>query len=181
MRVTSKSEYAVRACLHLAGLEGGSATAEAIATAAQIPNKYLENILAELRTAGLVRSRRGSSGGYRLARPASDIRLADVLRSVEGPLATVRGQPAEELDYDPSIAALQQVWVALRAAIRSVLESVSIEDVATGALPSEVLALSADPASWQSTAERSARLLPEAPHPHGRPDGAPSGQEEASA
>jgi Rrf2 family protein len=160
MRVTAKSEYAVRACLHLAAVAEGSATAEAIATSQQIPAKYLENILGELRTAGLVRSRRGASGGYRLARPPSDIRLADVLRAVEGPLATVHGQPAEELDYQPAVAALQQVWVALRAAIRTVLESVTIEDVVTGRLPPQVSALSADPGSWESTAQRSARRRP---------------------
>jgi Rrf2 family protein len=132
---------------------------EAIAAAQHIPSKYLENILADLRSAGLLRSQRGSSGGYRLARSAESISVADVIRAVEGPLATVRGEPAEELEYLGSAASLQQLWIAVRAALRGVLEQTTIADVAAGRLPAEIRALAEDPESWETTAQRSVRTL----------------------
>ncbi len=111
---------------------------EAVADAEDIPVRFLENILAELRHAGLVHSRRGSDGGYWLGRAPAEISIADVIRAVEGPLATVRGEPAEELDYPDGAKPLKDVWVALRANIREVLESVTLADLAGAELPGQV-------------------------------------------
>ena len=122
--------------------------AEALAQAQKIPLKFLENIMADLRQARLVRSQRGTEGGYWLARPADNVALADVMRAVEGPLTTVRGRPSEEVEYEGSAEPLRQVWVAVRASLRSVLESVTIADVARGELPDGVAALTADDDAW---------------------------------
>lgn len=157
--MTSRADYAVRACIHLASHEGATVKGEAIAVAQDIPVKYLESILADLRTAGLLRSQRGASGGYRLARPPETISVADVMRAVEGPLATVRGEPAEELDYDRSVRSLQRLWIATRAALRGVLEQTTIADLADDRLPPQVRSLADDPQSWESTTERSMRAL----------------------
>ncbi len=149
MRITAKADYALRAAAELAALEGeGPVKGERIATAQEIPLKFLENILSELRTSGLVSSRRGSDGGYWLARPAAEISLADVLRAVEGPLASVRGEGAEVLEGRGAAQALPRVWVALRANLRAVLEHVSLADLAQGRLPAEIDALADDPDAW---------------------------------
>jgi len=138
----------MRAMVHLAGAGGGPVKADRISQAQEIPVKFLENIMIDLRHAGLVRSQRGSEGGYWLARPADEITLADVMRGVEGPLANVRGLRAEELSYAGSAEPLQRVWVAVRASLRAVLESVTLADVARGELPASVDALTADDDAW---------------------------------
>ena len=149
MRVTAKADYAVRAVAELAAAEGdGPVKGEQIATAQDIPLKFLENILSELRASGIVASRRGSDGGYWLDRPAAEITVADVMRAVEGPLASIRGTGPERLSYDGAAAALPQMWVALRASLRTVLEHVTLADLASGELPSEVAALTEDPDAW---------------------------------
>ena len=147
MRTTAKADYAVRAAVELAAA-GEMTTAEQIADAQGIPLNFLENILRDLRRAGLVESRRGQAGGYVLARPAESITLADVIRAVEGPLANVRGYRSEEVEYGGSAAPLREVWVAVRASLRSVLESVTLADVAAGELPESVVRLTADGDAW---------------------------------
>ena len=125
MRVSAKADYAVRAMVELAAAGSTSerpAKGELLGAAQSIPLRFLERILSELRVHGLVQSRRGSDGGYWLARPADDITLAEVIRAVEGPLATVRGEPADELDYPGPSKPVREVWLALRVNIRQVLE-----------------------------------------------------------
>ena len=147
MRTTAKADYAVRAAVELAAA-GELVTAEHIAQAQGIPVNFLENILRDLRRGGIVDSRRGQQGGYTLARPAAEISVADVIRAVEGPLANVRGHPPEELEYDGSAAKLRDVWVALRASVRSVLERVTLADLARGELPPEIALLTSDADAW---------------------------------
>ena len=141
MRVTAKADYAVRAAVELAAAGEGPVKGESIAGAQEISLRFLENILGELRHAGLVRSQRGADGGYWLARPAAEISVADVIRAVEGPLASVRSEPPEELAYTGSAVPLREVWLALRVNIRAVLESVTLADVVAGRLPAEVTGL----------------------------------------
>jgi Rrf2 family protein len=149
VRTTAKADYAVRAAIELAAAPPDVAiTAEQIARATGIPHNFLENILGELRRAGLVHSRRGQAGGYLLAKRADEISIADVIRAVEGPLANVRGLSPEELDYEGSAAKLRDVWVALRASVRSVLEQVSLADVAHGDLPPRVAELTREADAW---------------------------------
>jgi Rrf2 family protein len=150
--VTAKVDYAVRASVVLADAaeaDAGPLKGEQIASGQSIPVKYLENILSELRQAGIVRSQRGAEGGYWLGRPASEVTLADIIRAVEGPLANVRGERPEDLAYPDGTGALQDVWIATRAALRSVLETVTLHDVARGRLPRNVQALVSDPAAWE--------------------------------
>lgn len=147
MRTTAKADYAVRAAVELAAADE-LVTAEQIANAQGIPVNFLENILRDLRRAGVVESRRGQQGGYALARPAEEISVADVIRAVEGPLANVRGLPPEELEYVGSSAKLRDVWVAVRASVRSVLEQVTLADLARGELPERVEALTRDADAW---------------------------------
>ena len=128
MRVSAKVDYALRAMLELAAA-GGLVKGEQLATAQAIPQKFLESILIDLRHAELVASRRGMEGGYTLARPAEEISLADVIRAVEGPIATVRGARPEEVEYDGAAVGLQPLWLELRAAMRSVLEETTLADV----------------------------------------------------
>ncbi|MFM8236663.1 MAG: RrF2 family transcriptional regulator [Actinomycetota bacterium] len=149
MRITAKADYAVRAAIELAAAPGdGPVKGEDVARAQGIPRNFLENILTELRRAGLVRSRRGAEGGYWLARPATEISIADVLRAVEGPLAAVQGERPDRLGYGGAAEQLPVVWVALRSSLREVLERVSLADVATGALPEVVTRRAADPDAW---------------------------------
>ena len=148
MRVSAKADYAIRAMVELAAAGEGPVKAERIAQAQEIPLKFLENIMTDLRQAALVRSQRGTEGGYWLARPAAEITLAQVLRAVEGPLANVRGRRSEQVEYSGSAAPLREVWIAVRASLRSVLESVTLADVAAGELPPAVEALTADADAW---------------------------------
>ncbi len=151
MRVSAKAEYAVRAAIELAASDGENPVKKSVIVEAQkIPPKFLENILAELRHAGLVESQRGADGGYWLTKPASEISVADVMRAVEGPLASVRSQRPEALEYDGVAEPLQKVWVALRASIRDVLESTSLEQLVSGDLPADLLAIVEPPEAWAS-------------------------------
>jgi Rrf2 family protein len=147
VKITAKADYAVRAAAELAAGEAGARPlkAEAIATAQGIPQNFLENILSDLRHAGLVRSQRGADGGYRLAKPAAEVSVADVIRAVEGPLAAVRGEAPEDVSYSGAAAPLQDVWIAVRASLRAVVEHVSLADVAAGRVPAEVAELARDP------------------------------------
>jgi Rrf2 family protein len=148
MRVSAKADYAVRAAAELAAAGPGPVKGEMLAQAQGIPLKFLENILGELKHAGLVRSQRGSEGGYWLARPATEITIADVIRAVEGPLASVRGEAPETVKYGGSAEALGKLWVAVRANLRAVLEEVTVADVASGELPEIVDEITSDPAAW---------------------------------
>lgn len=152
MRVSAKSDYAVRACVELAirspSRSAGTTKGELLGEAQQIPTKYLENILAELRRSGVVGSQRGSDGGYWLARPPEEISVADVMRAVEGPLADVRGEAPEELEYIGQAVPLERVWIALRSALRSVLEQVTLADVAGDNLPEHLGPLLDEPGAW---------------------------------
>jgi len=148
VRITAKVDYAVRAAVELAAAPPGPVKGEALAARQGIPVKFLENILSDLRRAGLVASQRGAEGGYRLARPPADVSVADIIRAVEGPLADVHGTPPEELDYVGPAASLQEVWVATRAALRSILEEVSVADIAEGSLPAVVETYLDVPDAW---------------------------------
>ena len=148
MRVSAKADYAVRATVELAAAGGGPLKREVLASAQGIPSGFLENILLDLRQADVIRSQRGPEGGYWLARAASEISVADVVRAVEGPLASVRGARPGELSFQGSARPLEELWVALRASLRSVLESVTLADLAAGELPAEVAALARDPDAW---------------------------------
>jgi Rrf2 family protein len=139
MNLTAKADYAVRAMVELAAADGGLLKVEAIATAQGVPLGFLENILLELRHARLVRSQRGAAGGYRLARRADEITVADVIRTVEGPIASIRSERPDDLSYPGTAAPLREVWVALRTNMRAVLESVTLADIAGGALPAEAM------------------------------------------
>src|SRR5437763_918319 len=146
MRISAKAEYAVRATVELAAAGSEKPVkAELIATAQEIPLNFLENILGDLRHAGIVRSHRGAEGGFRLARPPEAVTIADVIRAVDGPLASVRGGPPEDASYGGSAEALGRVWIAVRANLRRVLEQVTIADVASGRLPAAVDRLAEDP------------------------------------
>jgi Rrf2 family protein len=149
VRISAKVDYAVRALVELAAATGEKPVkAERLATAQEIPLNFLENILGELRHAGIVRSHRGAEGGFRLARPADQVTIADVIRAVEGPLASVRGGPPEDTSYAGAATALPRVWIAVRANLRKVVERVTIADVASGKLPSVIDKLAEDPEAW---------------------------------
>ena len=149
MRTTAKADYAVRAAVELAAVGTGEPVkADQIAEAQSIPLNFLENILAELRRAGIVESRRGAAGGYLLARPPEEISLADVIRAVEGPLANVRGMSPDLLEYEGSAEKLRDVWVALRSSVRGVLEQVTLADVAKGELPPHIAELTQAADAW---------------------------------
>ena len=148
MRISARADYAVRAAVELAAAGEGPTKGEAIAQAQAIPLKFLENILGDLRHAGIVRSQRGADGGYWLARPADQITVADVIRAVEGPLASVRGGPPEEVAYSGAAEPLARVWIAVRASLRSVVERVTLADVAAGRLPARISKLAEDPEAW---------------------------------
>jgi Rrf2 family protein len=147
MRLSARVDYALRAVCELAAADGAR-TVEQLSAAQHIPNKYLESILGELRRGGLLRSQRGPEGGYRLARPATEISIADVIRALDGELANVRGSRPENLSYAGAAASLQEVWIALRASERAILEGVTLAHVAEGKLPRPVEALVANPSAW---------------------------------
>lgn len=124
--------------------------AGAIAAVQDIPHKFLEGILGDLRRGGIVDSRRGGGGGYRLAREASAITVADVIRAVDGPIVSVRGERPTGLEYTGSAQPLLPLWIALRANVRKILEGVTIADIAGDALPEPVQQLAAEPAAWEN-------------------------------
>jgi Rrf2 family protein len=140
-------DYALRALSELAAANAPR-TVEQLSEAQHIPKKYLESNLGELRRSGLLRSQRGPEGGYRLSRPATEISIADVIRALDGELANVRGSRPENLAYIGSAAALQEVWIALRASERTILEGVTLAHVVSGELPKPVATLAANPAAW---------------------------------
>ncbi|MGC5051984.1 RrF2 family transcriptional regulator [Micromonospora sp. DT48] len=152
MRLSARVDYALRAVAELASVTGAGrgrpVTADQIARAQQIPPKFLESILLQLRRGGVVQAQRGPEGGYWLARPAEEISLAEVIRVIDGPLAHIRGQRPENLGYEGAARALQEVWIALRASERQILELVTVADVARGTLPEPVTELVADPGAW---------------------------------
>ncbi|MEU9138946.1 Rrf2 family transcriptional regulator [Streptomyces sp. NPDC048404] len=149
MRISARADYAVRAALQLAASpDDVPLKAEAIADAQDIPHKFLESILNGMRRGGLVLSRRGGNGGYRLARPAETISIADVIRAVDGPLVSVRGVRPPELSYTGPAESLLPLWIALRSNVREILEGVSLADVASARLPADVSALTNAPGAW---------------------------------
>ena len=147
MRLSARVDYALRATVELAAADAPR-TVDQLSAAQNIPAKYLESILGELRRGGLLRSQRGPDGGYRLARTAAEISIADVIRALDGELANVRGSRPEDLAYVGAATALQEVWIALRASERAILEKVTLADVATGQMPASVATLAADPSAW---------------------------------
>jgi Rrf2 family protein len=150
MHVSAKADYAVRAAVELAAAGAGPVKGDRIAEAQQIPLKFLENILSDLRHAGYVQSQRGAEGGYWLAEPAETITLADIIRVVDGPLANVRGARPESVEYEGSASHLVEVWIAVRVSLRGVLERVTLADLVAGVLPAEVKELTADADAWVS-------------------------------
>jgi Rrf2 family protein len=149
VRVSAKTDYAIRAALELAAApDEKPVKGERIATAQAIPLRFLENILMQLRHAGLVDSRRGAEGGYRLARPAAEVTLADVIRAIDGPLAGVSGARPETLGFEGVAEPMRDVWIAVRASLRAVLEQVTLADVVSGELPANVRTLVADEDAW---------------------------------
>jgi len=148
MRVSAKADYAVRAAAELAAADDGPVKGEKLADAQDIPLQFLEHILLELKHAGIVRARRGAKGGYWLAREAGDVTIADIVRAVEGPIAHVQSAPPESIEYRGNAEHLQEVWIAVRASLRTVLEHVTLADLVSGELPGEVKALAAEPDAW---------------------------------
>src|SRR3954447_13873497 len=150
MRVSAKSDYALRALIELAGRDGGSpVSAEELGRLQEIPHGFLQAILADLRRAGVVMSQRGQSGGWRMARDATTVSVADVIRAVDGPLVSVYGLRPEAVSYNERADALQRVWIAARHSLRDVFEQVSVADLAAGALPDAVARLTEDDDAWQ--------------------------------
>ncbi len=149
MRISAKADYAVRAAIELAAAPDSKAVpAERIATSQGIPLNFLEHILSELRVAGVVRSQRGTDGGYRLAKEPRQITIADIIRAVEGPLATVRGGKPEEAEYPGVASQLPRVWIAVRKNLRNVVEHVTVADIANASLPDPINLLADDPEAW---------------------------------
>ena len=150
MQISAKSDYAVRALLSLAAREPALVKIDVVVTDQALPRKFVEAILGELRRAGLVRSHRGAEGGYALSHPASEITLGAVIRAVDGPLAEVRGLRPHETEYVGVAEHLPQVWVAVRSALRSVLDETTLAQVLAGDLPTHVRSLVEVPDAWQS-------------------------------
>jgi Rrf2 family protein len=157
MRLSARVDYALRASAELAVASasdtgGHPITAVQLAEAQQIPPKFLENILGQLRRSGIIRSQRGPDGGYWLAKPAEQITLADIIRAIDGPLLGVRGERPEHVGYNGAAHSLQEVWIALRANERLILEEVTLAHIAAGKLPDSVQKLTEDPKAWDSPA-----------------------------
>ncbi|EIV95961.1 Rrf2 family transcriptional regulator [Frankia sp. QA3] len=148
MQISARADYALRALLTLAASDGQLVKGESLALAQDLPLRFLENILTDLRRAGLVQSRRGADGGYQLGRPADQITVATVIRVTDGPLASVRGRRPEDACYEGAAKNLQDVWIAVRVNLRRVLENVTLADVAGGRLPEIVTTLGKDPDAW---------------------------------
>jgi Rrf2 family protein len=148
MRVSAKADYAVRAAAELAAAEEGPIKGGRLAEAQDIPLQFLEHILLELKHNGIVRARRGAKGGYWLAKPADEVTVADIVRAVEGPIAHVQSTPPEAIEYRGNSEHLQEVWIAVRASLRSVLEEVTLADIVSGEMPSVVTDLVAAPGAW---------------------------------
>jgi Rrf2 family protein len=150
MRVSAKSDYALRALIELASREDGSpVSAEELGRLQEIPHNFLQAILADLRKAGIVHAQRGQSGGWRLAKEAESVSVADVIRAVDGPLVSVYGLRPEAVSYNDRAEVLQRVWIAARHSLRDVFEEVSVADLASGKLPSPVARLTEGEDAWQ--------------------------------
>jgi Rrf2 family protein len=149
VRISAKEDYAIRATIELAVANGGTIKRERIAEAQGIPAPFLENILLQLKRAEIVDAQRGAEGGFRLARPASEISVADVIRAVSGPMATVRGVRPQAVDYAGSAEPLRDLWLAVRASLRGVLENVTLADLASGKLPARIRKLAEAPSAQE--------------------------------
>jgi Rrf2 family protein len=149
VRISAKEDYAIRATIELAVANGGTIKRERIADAQGIPAPFLENILLQLKRAEIVDAQRGAEGGFRLARPASEISVADVIRAVSGPMATVRGVRPQAVDYAGSAEPLRDLWLAVRASLRGVLENVTLADLASGKLPARIRKLAEAPSAQE--------------------------------
>src|SRR4051794_38064111 len=150
MRVSAKADYAIRALAEIASCHPRPVKAERVSQLQSIPSKFLENILVELKHPNIVQSQRGAEGGYWLARPAEEVSLADVIRAIDGPLANVRGVRPERVEYAGAAQSLRDVWIAVRANLRAVLEQVTIADLVEGELPDAVMELTRDSDAWLS-------------------------------
>ena len=150
MRVSAKADYALRAVAELAAASDAPLKRERVASAQDIPMDYLENILLELKHGGIVQSQRGAGGGFRLARPPDEISLADVIRAVDGPMANVRGSRPEDVEYSGPAQHLRDVWIAVRASLRELLETTSVQDLVDGTLPKRMDELTKAPDAWIS-------------------------------
>ena len=150
MRVSARADYALRAAAELATAGDGLLKREVIAERQRIPVEFLESVLLALKHAGIVQSQRGASGGFRLARPAADISLGDVIRAVDGPMSDVRGDRAEDIEYPGPARRLQDIWIAVRASLREVLDGTSVDDLVRGKMPKRVRQLTEDPEAWTS-------------------------------
>jgi Rrf2 family protein len=148
MRISAKADYAVRAAVEMAAAGDEPVKGEKIAEAQDIPLQFLEHILLELKHARLVRARRGARGGYWLAKPPDEITLASLIRAVEGPLANIQDQAPEATKYPGKAEPLSEVWIAVRASLRRVLEHVTVADLRDGRIPTDVLALTRDEGAW---------------------------------
>jgi Rrf2 family protein len=148
MRISAKADYAVRAAVEMAAAGDQPVKGEKLAEAQDIPLQFLEHILLELKHARLVRARRGARGGYWLARPPEEITLANVIRAVEGPLANIQDMAPEATEYAGNAEKLSDVWIAVRASLRRVLERVTIADLRDGTIPAEVMELTRDEGAW---------------------------------
>jgi Rrf2 family protein len=148
MRVSAKADYAVRAAAELAAAEEGPIKGGRLAEAQDSPLQFLEHILLELKHHGIVRARRGAKGGYWLARPADEVTVAEIVRAVEGPIAHVQSTPPEAIEYRGNSKHLQEVWIAVRASLRTVLEQVTLADLVSGELPSVVTDLASSKDAW---------------------------------
>lgn len=149
MEISAKSDYAVRALLELANQAPNLVKIDVVVADQQLPRKFVEAILGDLRRAGIVRSMRGADGGYALAKPASQISIGSVIRAVDGPLAEVRGLRPDEMDYTGLSAHLPGLWVAVRASLRRVLDDTSLQQLLTGKLPAHVRKMVDDPDAWR--------------------------------
>jgi Rrf2 family protein len=151
VRVSAKTDYALRALIEISQHQGnGPITAEELGRLQQIPHGFLQAILADLRKDDIVIAQRGKKGGWRLCRQPEQISVADVIRSVDGPLVSVYGLRPEAVEYAESTAILQHVWIAARSALREVFEQVSVADLAQGRLPDELLALTSAEDAWHA-------------------------------
>ena len=148
MRVSAKADYAVRAAAELAAADEGPVKGGVLAEAQDIPLQFLEHILLELKHNGIVRARRGAKGGYWLAREADDVTVAEIVRAVEGPIAHVQSAPPESITYRGNAKHLQEVWIAVRASLRTVLEEVTLADLVSGEMPSVVSELASSKDAW---------------------------------
>lgn len=148
VHISAKTDYAVRALLTIAARAGEPVSVVDLATTQELPRKFLESILGDLRRAGMVRSQRGAYGGYVLAQPATEVTVGDVFRAVDGPLAEVRGLRPQQTSYDGAAEHLQVLWVALRSSLRSVLDETTLQDLLEGRLPEHVVALANVPDAW---------------------------------